>query len=102
MAITLERTDVTGQSPQTKITGADGSFSFSTLTAGTYQITKTQPSEYVAGTDTVGSGAATAGTVSGNTISGIVLNSGQTATDYLFGQKGIEPLQQGTQRRLSR
>ncbi|WP_308447128.1 SdrD B-like domain-containing protein, partial [Chitiniphilus shinanonensis] len=49
---------------------------------GTYTLTETQPAGYLNGSNAAGSAG---GTVSGDSIGGIVLASGSQATGYLFG-----------------
>jgi hypothetical protein len=94
VTVTLSGTNGLGQSVSaTTTTAADGTYSFSTdssgnqLRPGTYTVTETQPSGYL-------TGAATVGTVNGNVdgsassatkISSIVLTSGQSGINYLFG-----------------
>src|SRR5205085_2327868 len=63
-------------------TAADGSYSFS-VTAGTYTLTETQPAGFLNGTAHAGSAG---GSVSGDTISGIVLAADVHATGYDFGE----------------
>ena len=53
--ITLTGFNDQGPVSETTKTASDGSYSFTNLRPGTYGITQTQPSGYVAGATTVGS-----------------------------------------------
>ncbi len=68
---------------RTITTGADGSFQFNGLLAGTYNLTQTQPNGFADGIITVGSAGGTAGP---NVIVGIHITPGTQATGYLFGE----------------
>jgi hypothetical protein len=63
-------------------TAADGSFSFTGLRPGTYDLTAAADG-LLAGPATPGSGGGTAGT---GEVTGIVLRPGETGRDYLFGE----------------
>ncbi|MGB4811141.1 MAG: SdrD B-like domain-containing protein [Methylophilaceae bacterium] len=72
---------------QTKITDATGAYTFNDLNPGTYFIRETQP------TDLVSAGANIPGTAGGTSagpdaFNGVTLVTGQTATDYNFGETG--------------
>ena len=82
VTVTLTGTDAAGNPvAKTVTTGPDGKWSFVDLTAGTYSVTETQPTELNDGATTPGSAG---GTATPNVIS-ISLSSGTTAVDYLFG-----------------
>jgi hypothetical protein len=89
VTIRLRRTDVSGEPELVRVTKSDGSFSFDGLAAGTYTLIEDQPSKFTDGIETVGSGATTAGTAGSDTITGIVLSDGDSATDYNFGERGL-------------
>jgi large repetitive protein len=91
---------LTGSSPArsaaialTKTTGADGSFRFDGLPAGSYTLVESQPARYLDGRETAGS---TGGKVDNssfgnapeqNSIADIVLPAATRATGYLFGER---------------
>jgi fimbrial isopeptide formation D2 family protein/uncharacterized repeat protein (TIGR01451 family) len=86
--ITLEGTDDLG-SPvlETTATAADGSYAFTNLRPGTYEVRETQPFPYVDGKDTIGTpGGSSAddrffAIVLGAGINGVENNFGELATD---------------------
>jgi hypothetical protein len=83
--VTLSGLDYLGQSvTQQTTTASDGSYSFPTLRAGTYQVVETQPAGYHQGTDTVGSAGGSAAVQ--DILSAVVLGAGVAATDYNFGE----------------
>jgi hypothetical protein len=85
--ITLKGTNDLGQLIKlTVLTGSDGSYLFDNLRPGTYTITETHPNPFADGKDTRGSAG---GTVKNDQIQNIVLGVGQTAVDYLFGERGL-------------
>jgi len=65
-------------------TGLDGSYSFTGLVPGTYQLNEAQPVTHFDGIDSAGSAG---GTVAADEVSGIQLNSGVAATGYLFAER---------------
>ncbi len=87
VSVTLTGTNDLGQ-PVTLSTNTapDGTYSFANLRPGTYTLTETQPAGYLDGTDTAGSVGGTAAAIPGDTITGIVLPSNQTATAYNFAE----------------
>jgi hypothetical protein len=85
VAVTLTGTDMFGAAVSAETTTiAAGAYSIADLLPGTYTVTETQPAGYFDGKDTAGS---VEGTVGADSVSGIVLTSGATATGYLFGER---------------
>lgn len=82
-------TEVAGKSPV--LTGADGSYHFTNLIAGTYRIQEVSPTNYTDGKDTAGNvGGTTKGTVGTDTID-VTLAGGDNAAEYNFGELGLRP-----------
>jgi hypothetical protein len=81
--VTMTLTGGSLTTPLTTTTAQDGSYSFGNILPGTYTITQTQPSGYTSDVISPGSDGGTAGT---ENISQITINSGDTATDYDFGE----------------
>lgn len=86
VTIRLTGTDAAGVAvDRTLSTGADGTYRFGDVLAGTYTLAETQP-------DGFGDGRESAGTSGGSTandnISAIALAAGIDATDYVFGEVG--------------
>ena len=67
----------------TTITNSDGFYEFTNLEAGTWGVRETQPSDFFDGKDTVGSHLGTAGN---DIITGAVLDFGDRAVNYNFGE----------------
>jgi protocatechuate 3,4-dioxygenase beta subunit len=67
-------------------TGADGTFSFADLPAGTYSISQTQPTGFLDGSTSVGTAGGNAGV---NVFTDIVLAADQLGADYWFAERGI-------------
>jgi uncharacterized repeat protein (TIGR01451 family) len=67
----------------TVTTDASGNYIFTGLLPGIYTITETQPAEYGDGATNVGSGGGSPGV---NTVTGIIVNSGQDFSGYNFGE----------------
>ena len=87
VSVKLTGTDDLGNSvSNTKATVADGSYSFAGLRPGTYDLTETQPASYLEGQDTLGTLGGSAS--SQNLFTNLVVTSGTTAADYLFGEQG--------------
>ena len=81
-------TEVAGKSPVQ--THSDGSYSFTNLAAGTYQVRETQPLELVDGKDTAGTvGTATKGTVGEDQVQ-VDLGAGEIGSGYNFGERGLQ------------
>jgi hypothetical protein len=82
--MTITGTDLLGNPiSRTTTTGNNGWFVFSRLPAGNYTLTQTQPAGYDQGVNRAGSAG---GVVVGDTITGIQLHGGQSATNYSFGE----------------
>jgi hypothetical protein len=82
--MTLTGTDLMGNAiSRTTNTASNGWFVFNRLPAGNYTITQTQPANYDQGVNRVGTAG---GVVVGDTITGIALSGGQSATNYSFGE----------------
>jgi cyclophilin family peptidyl-prolyl cis-trans isomerase/uncharacterized surface anchored protein len=86
VTITLTGTDDQSQPvSMTATTGTDGSYSFTGLRAGTYAIAETQPATgFTDGDETAGTAGGT--TTTNDSITGITLAAGATATGYLFAE----------------
>ena len=83
VTITLTGTDDQSQPvSRTATTGADGSFSFTGLRAGTYAIAQTQPTGFTDGIETAGTAGGTL--TAPNSITAIALDPAEAATGYLF------------------
>ncbi|MFZ4873746.1 SdrD B-like domain-containing protein [Janthinobacterium sp. Mn2066] len=91
---------LTGSSParsaaitMVKTTGADGSFRFDGLPAGSYTLVESQPARYLDGRETAGSAGGKVDNSSfgnapeQNSIADIVLPAATRATGYLFGER---------------
>ena len=84
VTVTLTGTDDLGNPVNlSTTTAADGTYGFTGLRPGTYAVTETHPAGYLDGTDTAGTAGGSAGN---DTITGIVLDSGEAATGYDFGE----------------
>ncbi|MGL5859008.1 MAG: SdrD B-like domain-containing protein, partial [Angustibacter sp.] len=82
VTITLTGTDRFGNPiRRTTTTAADGSYRFTDLPPGTYEIRQTQPAGFVDGPDTAGTSGGTAGS---DVIQTIVLGVGEVARAYDF------------------
>jgi hypothetical protein len=67
--------------------GPGGTYQFKNIPAGTYTLTEVQPSAFDDGVETVGTGATTPGTLAPpDSVNGIVVGIGQTATGYQFAE----------------
>ncbi len=83
--ITLTGTDNLGN-PVNRVlfTGPDGTYVFTGLRAGTYQVTETQPPNYIDGKDRAGSQG---GVVTNDMVSNIPIPAGVDAVNYDFGER---------------
>ena len=80
-------TEVAGKSPTQ--TAADGSYSFSGVAAGNYQVRESQPDNVTDGLETAGTiASATVGTVGADQID-VTIASGDVGTEYNFGERGL-------------
>lgn len=76
-----------GSEVATATTDAQGAYVFTGLPAGTYRVTEIQPSGWIDGKESLGSGASGQGTVSANDeFSAVVLAGGDNAVEYNFGE----------------
>ncbi|GLZ42916.1 SdrD B-like domain-containing protein [Actinokineospora sp. NBRC 105648] len=80
--VTITLTGPSG--PQVATTAANGTYTFTNLLPGSYTLTETQPVGFADGPETVGSAGGSA--VVNDTISGIPITSGTTATGYIFAE----------------
>ncbi|MFO0954774.1 MAG: SdrD B-like domain-containing protein, partial [Isosphaeraceae bacterium] len=86
VTVTLSGTDDHGQTVQrTAVTGPGGSYRFDDLRPGTYSLTESQPPAWGDGLDATGSAG---GAVGNDTVQSIVLDPGQSASRYTFGERG--------------
>ena len=87
ITITLTGTDSSGNSVnQTATTSTSGTYTFSSLVAGTYTLTATLPTYLSTGSATAGNEG---GTPSGESIGSITLPAGAAGTGYNFSTAGI-------------
>ena len=71
----------------TTTTDANGHYSFTGLMPGTYTVHEVQPGGWIDGKDTLGTGATGgAGTAGNDVFSDVVLQDGNHAIDYNFGE----------------
>ncbi|MBX9680308.1 MAG: choice-of-anchor E domain-containing protein [Gemmataceae bacterium] len=85
VTVSLTGTDSYGNSVNRTVTSdANGFYSFTALVPGSYSISETQPAGYENATNNLGTRG---GQVNGDTFVGILIASGQTGTDYNFGEK---------------
>ena len=89
VTITLTGTDDTGTiTALTVMTASDGSYSFTDLRPGTYELTETQALAFADGQETIGTPG---GVTEDDRFSQIVIASGSTGTDNNFGERGLLP-----------
>jgi uncharacterized repeat protein (TIGR01451 family) len=83
--ITLTGTDDRGAMvSRTTTTDANGNYTFANLRPGNYAVTETQPNNFTDGRETIGSLGGTSTT--NDRIDSIVVRSGDTGTNYNFGE----------------
>lgn len=88
-ALVLAGTDAYGNAVTRNATSAaNGSFSFASLSPGSYTLTETQPAGWHDGIDSAGSAGGTPGAVGTDSIGAIALPGNTSATGYLFGEVG--------------
>jgi uncharacterized surface anchored protein len=84
VTVTLTGSDNMGDSVSvTTTTGSNGSYSFTGVFPGTYDITETPPAGYLPGAVTAGS---LGGTTASYATDNIAVSSGQTGNNYNFGE----------------
>jgi uncharacterized repeat protein (TIGR01451 family) len=89
VTMTLSGTDDQGQTVNlTQVTDASGNYAFTGLRPGSYSLSETQPTAFLPGKATAGTGVTAPGAAaaSGNAISAINLGLGQTGTGFNFGE----------------
>jgi hypothetical protein len=86
LTLQMQQTDGTFQTVGTTLSGADGSYGFSNLAEGTYQILETPPTQFIDGVETAGSLGGTPGT---DKITGINVQADQNGTEYNFSERGV-------------
>ena len=85
VTITLTGTDILGNTVnQTATTDANGAYQFDNLADGTYQVTQTQPNNFIDGQETVGNNATA--TAVDNAFNNLDLDAGVAATEFNFGE----------------
>jgi len=99
VTVRLLRTDVVNAPAATTLTGPDGWYHFEDLSAGTYEIREEQPQGFVNSINSLGilCGAMAClpatdvrnGAVNGDRFTGIMLQAGEHAVDYNFGDNII-------------
>ncbi len=88
--VTINLIDATGTVVATTTTGADGTYTFNDVVAGTYRVVEVQPSSHADGTDYPGTG--TTVTAGLNDIMTVVLTAGGASTGNDFGERVIVPV----------
>jgi hypothetical protein len=89
ITISLTGTDSNGKAVnQTTQTSSSGTYTFSNLVSGTYNLAATLPTDLMAGTATAGNDS---GTATGETVNSITLAAGAAGTGYNFGAYGFAP-----------
>lgn len=86
VTVTLAGSDARGNAVTlTTVSGDDGSYLFTGVPGGTYNVVETQPAGYDDGLDTPGNAG---GNAAGDTISAVALGAAQDAAGYLFSERG--------------
>jgi hypothetical protein len=83
VTVMLTGTNDLGTVNLTTTTAADGSYQFQNLRPGTYTLSETQPTGYLAGKNSLGSAG---GTLGANQFSAITLGTGGSGVSYNFGE----------------
>jgi hypothetical protein len=88
VTVTLTGTNANGAITPIIVTSdpITGAYTFPNLIPGTYTVTETQPSGYSTGSDNIGTGAGTQGTITANKQTGIVLGFGENSINNNFGE----------------
>ncbi|MBA4105895.1 MAG: hypothetical protein C0485_09065 [Pirellula sp.] len=86
--VTLTSTSTGTDITRSAITKSDGTYSFTTLPAGTYKVTESQP---MAMNDGIEKSADTGATITNDVIANIVLTSAETAANNNFGERLLKP-----------
>jgi hypothetical protein len=89
VAMTLTGTNDLGPVSLSTSTAADGSYQFSNLRPGSYEITETEPAGYVHGSNTLGWPG---GTILGNLAIAVNLDAGINGVNYNFAELHPAPL----------
>jgi hypothetical protein len=92
VVVTLSQQDSSGNLTTVKsvMTNADGAYVFDNLAPGTYQIVETQPGNFIAGSQTVGTiGGTASGTAEQNQIVDIQLAANGSGSGYNFVEWGL-------------
>lgn len=85
VTVTLSGLDIANNPVnRTATTDSNGGYVFTSLAAGTYTVSETQPGAYADGQDRAGSAS---GTLGNDQVTGVALTSGQSATGYTFGER---------------
>ncbi len=89
--VTLTGTDDLGAVNRVATTAADGSYAFTGLRPGSYNVTETQPAGFLDGKDTIGTinGLPSTGTTANDAFSAIVLAGGQNSPNNNFGERPV-------------
>jgi protocatechuate 3,4-dioxygenase beta subunit len=85
--VVIELRDDVGTLVATTTTGSDGSYAFRNLLNGAYSVVEKQPDGWIDGKDTAGTVAGqTRGVATNDRIDNVVLQPGDTAINYDFGE----------------
>jgi hypothetical protein len=90
VTIRLQGRDIFNQPVNlTAVTDSAGAYRFSNLSAGSYVIEEVQPSQFLDGAETAGSGMS--GAIPGHDQFFIILAADQNGTNNNFGERGLQP-----------